>query len=110
MASKKFTDEFWKQYDEYLRSPHWTRKREAVFAWKGRVCTAQLDGCIVHASECHHTKDGYRCAFDTPLFELEPVCRSCHRKITAAHRTAKWKRSDLTEVWHRRISGEQQTR
>lgn len=104
MASKQFKDEFFQQYNAYLRSAHWRRKREAVFAWKGRVCTAQMDGCVGEAVECHHTKDGYKIAFDTPLFELEPVCRSCHKKITLAHRTAKYKRGDLTEVWHRMLN------
>jgi len=102
----KFREQFFAEYTPYLKSAHWRAKRAAVFAWKGQICTAQMDGCNGAATDCHHTKDGYKLAFDTPLFELEPVCKSCHRKITNAHRTAKHKRGDLTEVWNRILSKE----
>ena len=103
MASAAFIENFWKEYSAYLKTAAWAERRAALFAYKGDACTAWLEGCKGKATQAHHTKDGYRMPFETPLFELEPVCDSCHRKITAAHRGAKYKRSDLTEAWHRML-------
>lgn len=102
--SKKFVAEFFEKYNEYLRSAHWRQKRERLFEWRGRICTAQMDGCTGAATDCHHVGgDAYKIAFDTPLFYLEPVCNSCHKKITAAFRTARQRRADFTEIWRERL-------
>lgn len=97
----KFVQEFWEKYTAYLKSPEWAARRAALFSYKGDRCTAWLEGCTGKATQAHHTKDGYKMPYETPLCELEPVCDSCHRKITAAHRSAKYKRADLVEAWHR---------
>lgn len=102
MANKEWLEAWRAEYNKYLNSPEWQAKREAVFAWKGRVCTAQMNGCTGVATSVHHTGEGYKMALDTPLFHLEPVCWPCHMQIEKAKRTAKQRRSDLQDVWRER--------
>lgn len=67
------TSEWWKQYNEYLASPEWKVRREAVLQRAGFIC----EGCgVERAIQVHHlTYDhvGYEM-----LWELKAVCLDCH--------------------------------
>lgn len=68
------------EYAEYLRSPQWSRKRNARLAMDGGRCQARLDGCLGTATEVHHLD--YRYIRNEPLFNLVSVCRPCHEQIS----------------------------
>lgn len=67
--------EWWKQYDEFLRSPKWMEKRDIVIKRDG-VCQACLKRPVQHV---HHTT--YKYGVDAPLFTLVGVCRTCHQAL-----------------------------
>jgi hypothetical protein len=69
------------EYDAYLLSPGWRRKRERRLAMDRWQCQARLDGCTERATEVHHLT--YQHRGDEPLFDLVSVCESCHRRISA---------------------------
>lgn len=71
--------DWWKVYAAYLDSDAWKERREACFEMKGRTCTAALKGCQESAAQAHHIT--YRHAGQEPVFELEPICESCHEKL-----------------------------
>jgi hypothetical protein len=62
--------------EKYLRTPEWTRKREAVF----KRCNFVCEGCgIEKATEVHHLT--YQRAFAEMLFDLVGLCAACHSII-----------------------------
>jgi 5-methylcytosine-specific restriction endonuclease McrA len=65
-----------RQYDAYMASPAWRRKRQMVLDRDGGIC----QGCRKHAaSEVHHmTYVRFGCEM---LFDLVSVCEDCHDKI-----------------------------
>lgn len=63
-------------YDTYINSPEWKRKREKVLARDKYLCQACLSRA---ASDVHHLT--YKHFKNEPLFELISVCRPCHEKI-----------------------------
>lgn len=72
---------WWAWYNDYLRSPAWRAKAEAVIRRAGGVCEA----CgTARATQAHHVT--YRHVGAEPLFDLRAVCRPCHERITEMDR------------------------
>ncbi|MEJ8756808.1 hypothetical protein WG947_07380 [Pontibacter sp. H259] len=72
------TKEKWfaEEYDEYLNSDKWKRKRLKVLRRDEYLCQA----CSTRkAVQVHHKS--YRYVGDEPLFDLVSVCIECHEKI-----------------------------
>lgn len=68
--------EFIEEYNKYLATPQWQKKRSLVMKRCGGVC----EGCgIQPATEVHHLT--YKHVYDEFLFELVGVCRMCHDRI-----------------------------
>lgn len=63
-------------YDTYLKSPEWQRKRVKVLERDSYLCQACLSR---KATDAHHLT--YKHFKNEPLFELISVCRPCHEKI-----------------------------
>lgn len=76
---------WWDDYNRYLASPQWQRKRQRVLERDSHRCQAQLDGCTGRATEAHH-RGGYRYVQNEPLFELIALCHHCHDQITQMDR------------------------
>lgn len=69
---------FWKQYDEYLKSPDWIARREKVFERAKGLC----EGCRAKkATQVHHLT--YLHVYNEFLFELVAVCDECHERLHA---------------------------
>lgn len=74
-------DAWWRDYNAYLKSDKWKRKRAAILERDKGICRA----CQSRpATQCHHLT--YAHVFDEPLFDLVAVCAPCHDKITAMDR------------------------
>jgi 5-methylcytosine-specific restriction endonuclease McrA len=68
--------EWWRQYNQYLKTPQWERKRHAVMKRSQGIC----EGCRVNkAVQVHHLT--YEHVGDEFLWELVAVCRMCHSRI-----------------------------
>jgi hypothetical protein len=86
------SEEWFAEYEAYLRSPAWQRMRAFVLARDLYRCTAALAGCTERATEVHHDTSSRRAyrylrkIGDTPAFMLFAVCGACHRRITEADR------------------------
>lgn len=66
---------WWDWYNEYLNSPAWKAKSEAVLIRDGRWC----QGCREKpATQAHHLS--YEHVGKEFLFELIAVCRECHAR------------------------------
>ena len=64
-----------REYDIYLKSPEWKKKRKKVLSRAGGVC----EGCGENpATIVHHLT--YEHAFNELLFELVALCESCHER------------------------------
>lgn len=72
------------EYDAYITSDAWHRRRTAVLMRDGRRCQARLDGCEGVAIQAHHLT--YKHFGNEPLFDLIAVCPTCHDQITAMDR------------------------
>lgn len=74
-------DEWFRQHNEYLRSPQWRNKRDRVLKRDNHTCQA----CLLRpATQVHHkTYEHWR---NEPLFELESICDVCHEAITKLDR------------------------
>ena len=72
---------WWQQYNEYLASDKWGKKRARVLKRDNYMCQACLSR---RASEVHHLT--YKHVFDEPLFELTSLCSTCHEAITRMDR------------------------
>lgn len=86
------TDEWFAEYEAYLRSPAWQRMRAFVLARDLHRCQAALAGCEERANQVHHDTSSRRAyrylrkIGDTPAFMLFACCAACHRRITEADR------------------------
>jgi hypothetical protein len=70
------TEGWWKEYNDYLRTDGWKRKRAKVLARAQNLC----EGCREReATQVHHLT--YRHRFDEFLFELVAVCDPCHTRL-----------------------------
>lgn len=76
--------QWWQKYNEYLSSPAWKQRREAVLERDGNRCRALLRGCRGRATQAHHLT--YDHVFNEPLFDLVAVCSVCHEFITLQDR------------------------
>lgn len=64
------------KYREYLCSPAWQMKREAVLERDQYLC----QGCRCNkATDVHHKT--YSHIYDELLFQLVAVCRPCHDRL-----------------------------
>jgi 5-methylcytosine-specific restriction endonuclease McrA len=71
---------WWEWYSAYLETPKWRRIRAAILRHHNGIC----QGCLVApATQVHHKT--YEHVGDELLFELEPVCDDCHRKLHPGH-------------------------
>lgn len=70
------SQEWWSDYNKYLKSEQWQLKRKAVLKRDGNLCQACLHR---NATQVHHLT--YDRVFDEPLFDLVAICEPCHRKI-----------------------------
>lgn len=84
-------------YEEYLASSKWARKRTAVLERDQDLCQACLNR---QATEVHHLT--YERIFDEPMFDLVAICRPCHERLhkkkIAAIAAAKAKSSEIPEI------------
>ena len=63
-------------YDSYIRSPKWQKKRLLILKRCGGLC----EGCMENnAKEVHHLT--YKHFGDELLFELVALCQTCHGRI-----------------------------
>jgi hypothetical protein len=83
--------EFWKCYNEYLKTPIWLKKRGLVLERAKGVC----EGCgDKSAEEVHHLT--YCHMGDEFLFELVAVCKACHERLHSEHLNKKIEVLELT--------------
>lgn len=84
-------------YEEYLASDKWARKRKAILERDKGLCQACLKR---QATEVHHLT--YERIFDEPMFDLVAICRPCHERLhkkkIAAIAAAKAKSSNIPEL------------
>lgn len=74
-------EEWFNNYNEYLKSEDWLIKRILVLKRDGFLCQS----CLTNkATQVHHLT--YKHVFNEPLFELISVCVSCHNLITKLDR------------------------
>lgn len=70
-----------KQYIDYMQSPQWLVRREAVLQRDEYICQAC---CERTATEVHHLN--YDHLGNEPMFDLVSVCHDCHEQITKMDR------------------------
>ena len=67
---------WWREYNEYLRTPQWRALRQRVIRRDGGRC----QGCgEQEAVDVHHKT--YAHVGAEFMFELESVCRDCHKRL-----------------------------
>jgi 5-methylcytosine-specific restriction endonuclease McrA len=67
---------WWENYNAYLLTPKWQRKRTLVLRRDNYLCQA----CLTRpANEVHHRS--YEFVGQEPCFDLVSVCSECHKKI-----------------------------
>lgn len=70
--------EFFKQHDDYLKSPQWREIRQAVLKRDNYIC----QGCLlVKATQVHHKT--YERWKNEMAFDLISLCTPCHNKLHA---------------------------
>lgn len=75
------SNEWWRRYNLYLRSPEWRAKAALVLDRAHHRCEA----CGTRpATDVHHLT--YKHVFDELLWELRAVCTECHEKLTTESR------------------------
>lgn len=84
-------------YEEYLATEKWARKRRAVLNRDKQLCQA----CLTRdATEVHHLT--YERIFEEPMFDLVAICGPCHVKLhskkIAAVAAAKAKSADIPDI------------
>jgi 5-methylcytosine-specific restriction endonuclease McrA len=68
--------EWWEWYNEYLKTPAWLVKREAVLKRENYIC----QGCgKARATQVHHLT--YERVGVEMLFDLVAICKTCHDSI-----------------------------
>lgn len=71
----------WREYEKYISSPGWGRKRkERLFIDKHRCRTCGLSHEEGTSLEVHHVS--YENFGDEPMSDLITLCRQCHEAIT----------------------------
>ena len=84
-------------YQDYLRTDAWIKKRRIVLERDSSVCQSCLEA---KAIEVHHLT--YDRIFEEPLFDLVAVCGPCHvrlhRKKIAALAAGKARRDDIPDA------------
>ncbi len=69
-------ERWWRDYDEYLQTPEWRRRRDRVMYRAGTVC----EGCLEQeAVMVHHLT--YERVRHEMLFDLVAICRDCHGEL-----------------------------
>lgn len=71
---------WWSEYNAYLKSPEWQKKRLLVIK-RDKECQSCLSA---PATQVHHLT--YKHVYKEPLFELVGVCKTCHDQITQMDR------------------------
>jgi hypothetical protein len=67
---------FKREYDVYLKSPEWARRRATVLRRAGGIC----EGCLGRkATQVHHLT--YDHIYNEFMFELVAVCDECHKRL-----------------------------
>jgi hypothetical protein len=80
-AWTKESQERHKEYEAYLLTDAWRKKRNAVFERDKYICQA----CLVNrAVSAHHLT--YDNLFNEPLFDLVSICKPCHDAIHEARK------------------------
>ncbi len=64
------------EYNKYLASERWAKKREEVFAYRGKKCTQCGSLKKLHV---HHLR--YTNIFNEPLCDLIVLCEACHTQL-----------------------------
>lgn len=73
--------EWFEDYNVYLRSPEWRKRRAKVMKRAGGICESCLEAPAV---QVHHTT--YVHVKNEPLWELRAICEDCHELITKLDR------------------------
>jgi hypothetical protein len=74
--NKNKSEEWWKNYNEYLQTYNWQLIRKRVLEREKYIC----QGCgIAKANHVHHTT--YENLGDELLFQLIALCVPCHNKL-----------------------------
>lgn len=83
-AKQENRSEFFKQHDEYLKTPEWQKRRALVLTRANNTC----EGCMeATATEVHHlTYENWQAEF---LWELVAICHDCHERFHVAKAKAK---------------------
>jgi 5-methylcytosine-specific restriction endonuclease McrA len=69
------SQQWWDDYNAYLRTPEWARRREAVLERDGYLCRGCLRRPAEHVHHLTYAHVGHELAF-----ELVSLCRSCHER------------------------------
>jgi hypothetical protein len=68
--------QWWENYNRYLQTEHWKRKRQAVLERDKHIC----QGCLINiATQVHHLS--YEHLGNELMWELQSVCIKCHRVL-----------------------------
>lgn len=79
--SQKAHIESQQEYQEYLKTPQWYEKRNAVMKRDNYVC----QGCLRRrATQVHHLTYAHK--YNELLFELVAICDHCHAQAHPEHR------------------------
>jgi len=74
-------NQWYKEYQEYLKSSEWKVKRGKVLKRDNYIC----QGCLEkRATQVHHLS--YKHVKNEPLFELVSICKECHDIISKTDR------------------------
>lgn len=72
-------DSWFRQYNEYLKSPQWQEKRSAVLKRDKYTCQCCLDAI---ATQVHHKSYEFvDMNGNEPAYDLVAICSPCHEKI-----------------------------
>jgi 5-methylcytosine-specific restriction endonuclease McrA len=75
----KQKQEWFAEYNKYLESPQWKRKREEVLKRDKYLCQACLDA---YATQVHHKSYEFvDLQGNEPAFDLVAICVPCHNRI-----------------------------
>jgi 5-methylcytosine-specific restriction endonuclease McrA len=72
-------EDWWAEYEAYMRTPQWQEMRARVLARDGRVCQGCLGASGVPDTQVHHLT--YEHLGHEFAWELVTVCRVCHERL-----------------------------
>ena len=78
---------WWDEYNEYLASDAWKRRRRWVLDRAAGRCEAWVKCLGAAATQVHHLSYAHLGA--EPLWELQAVCEACHLAITRMDRESR---------------------